>query len=75
MSLNAARLTAVLTPTISAAFIAGGAIASPQLLALSAQLAAAIATGVIAEITANAIVPGTGLGSPSGAVTGATTVT
>ena len=40
-----------------------------------AQLANALAQGIIPYITANAVVPGTGLLAPNGAVTGQTTVT
>lgn len=54
MALNPATLTA----SISAAFIAGGAIPGPPLVALSAALAQAIIT----EFTTNAVV------SPAGAI-------
>lgn len=40
-----------------------------------AQFANALATAIIPYITTNAVVPGTGLLAPNGAVTGTTTVT
>lgn len=66
MSLSSSRLASALTPDIKAAFLLAGAANIPQTDTFCESLANAIASKVIAEITANAIVLPTLLVAPTG---------